>query len=357
MELCIEDDACFMQDDQNKRNICWTRAAQLGATHIRVVVYLHYLNACNPSYTLYQTRYGTVVTEAISHGLNVQMVITGAAAGWGKPCAGQPPSGINPDPTAVAAFVNQWVQTYDQMGVRRFTIWNEPNYPAFLCAGSVTQKGGVDSAKCTASKKSSAALLRKIYTASYNTIQLLKTQGKVHQETQVFIGDTAGVDVKFMSYLFAGKKLVADGFGVHPYEYCQNPTTGKMYTGKGACKDKRKMTGITYVARVQAKLAALYKSKKFTTPTGGQVPMWLTEFGYWRTTTVGLGENVRAQFYPKALDMALKSGAGGMNLYQLWQSPPGNWDTSILNINGTALPSFYAIRKWAKKNGYNVAAV
>jgi len=318
---------------------------------------MHYLNPCNPSYATNQNRYGTVVNEANSHGLKVQMVLTGVAAPWGSPCAGQLPSGVNPNPGTVAAFVNQWVQTFDSMGVRRFTIWNEPNYPAFLCAGNVIQRGGVDSAKCTAGKKASANLLRKIYSASYKVIQGLKKQNKVHHATQVFIGDTAGVDVAFMSYLFAGKRLVADGFGVHPYEYCQNPSTGKMYHGKGACKSGRIMAGITYVGKVQAKLAALHRSKKFTTPRGGQVPMWLTEFGYKRTTSVGLGESVRAKFYPKALDKALQSGAHGMNLYQLWQSPAGSWDTSILDNNGNALPSFYAIRTWAKRHGYHVAAV
>jgi len=317
-----------------------------------VVVYMHYLDECNPSWEMYVGRYDRVVNEAKANHLQVQMVLTGVAAAWGTPCAGKPPSGQRPSPGTVAAFVHTWVPHYNQMGVTRFSIWNEPNYPAFLCAGAVVQKAGVDSARCTASKKASALLLRKIYSSSYKVIQELKKVKQVSRNTQIFIGETAGVDTKFMTYLFSGKKFVADGFSVHPYEYCQNPQTKKLRKGCG-----RVMSGISYVGKVQAMLAKLHQAKKFTTPAGNQVPMWLTEFGYWRTTSVGLPEPVRAQWYPLALDAALKSGARGMNLYQLWESKPGSWDTSILDANGNGRSSFYAIRKWTKAHKYHVAAI
>jgi len=321
-----------------------------------VILYLNYLNPCNPYASGYQMEYERVISEAASHNIAVQMVISGVATSWGSPCKGAPRSGINPSVSNYTSFVSQWVPHFNSLGVKRFSIWNEPNYPAFMCAGTVTEAGDVDTAKCHGgSKKSSAALLRQIYIASYSTIQQLKQAGHISSDTQVFLGETADVDISFMKYLLNGPtKLVADGFSLHPYQYCQNPVTEAFYP---KCYSS-KMPGISQVYEAQNLLAKLFNDKKFLTPSGGKVPLWLTEFGYWRTGSSALPESVRAKWYPMAMDTVVADGVRGMNLYQLWPSPKkpaGLWDTSLLNMNGDGLPSFYALVNWSKHHGYDVA--
>jgi len=304
-------------------------------------------------------RYERIVTEAKANNIAVQMVISGVAGSSGVPCKGAHASGVNPSIANYTAFVEEWVPHFNAMGVERFSLWNETNYPAFLCAGTVTQSGNVDTAIChsgakasrAAAKKNSAKMTRKLFVAAYAAIQSLKQGGQVTSTTQVFIGETADVDLTFMKELFSGRKLVADGFSLHPYQYCQSPKTDKFYP---KCYSS-KMPGISQVHTAQKLLASLAHKGLFQTPHGGVVPLWLTEFGYFRTGGDSLPENMRAKWYPDAMDVVLKDGVRGMNLYQLWQSPKGEWDSSLLDLNGNPLPSFTALHNWAVKHHYKVA--
>jgi len=55
-----------------------------------------------------------------------------------------------------------------------------------------------------------------------------------------------------------------------------------------------------------------------------------------------------------AMDVAAKAGAKGMVLYQMLPAPPPRWDTSILNADLSATPSYNSLYAWAKSKGYAV---
>jgi len=111
--------------------------------------------------------------------------------------------------------------------------------------------------------------------------------------------------------------------------------------------------GIAWAPRYQAQLAKLAASRALLTPKGKQVPLFFTEFGYHKTGANALPENIRAKWYPKAMEVARRSGARQMSIYQLYPGLAGAWDTSLLNAKGESLPSYIALQGWAKKQGYN----
>jgi hypothetical protein len=85
------------------------------------------------------------------------------------------------------------------------------------------------------------------------------------------------------------------------------------------------------------------------TPKGNRLPLFLTEFGYHKSGPYAIPEAIRAKWYPKALEVARRSGAAQMNLYQIYQSAGGRWDTSLLNARAEPLPSYIAVQGWVKK--------
>jgi len=282
------------------------------------------------------------VTEAQTYGLKVQLVLSGVAdATWGKACASKPPSGLKPSITVWQQFVEQWLPHYYHLGVHRFSLWNEPNNADFL--------QGQSNAPAALGK-----LYRQIAVAGLETISQLQKAGTIGKDVQIFLGEMAGMDFTFLKTLFTGAKIVADGFSYHPYEFCQNPQTSVLLKNS---KCKSKMPGISDIESTQKQLTALHKSGKFVSRSGGVVPLYLTEFGYMRTSSNGIPEATRAKWLPLALTVAAKAGVREMNIYQLFPSAPGDWDTSILLANGAPGPSYTALWNWAKKQGYKVKAV
>jgi hypothetical protein len=287
-------------------------------------------------------------------------VLTGVAAGWGVPrrngvpCA--KPTGLRPSTKGFVKFINNIVPFFAKKGVRRWSIWNEPNLGSFLCAGKgVASSGNIDHAKCKGSSLAKqASLYRKLYQAGYNAIRKLVKKGKAPKSTQVLIGELAAAHDghKFMELVLKKGGLKAHGLSSHPYQYCTKPSK-KTFKFPTNCKRKMK-EGIAWTRDWRQRLSSWARSNKLRTPRGGVPPLYLTEFGYHRTGPYAVPENVRAQWYKQAMDVAKKSGAKQMVIYQLFPSNPGAWDTGLLDGAGGALQSFYGLYNWAKKNGYPV---
>jgi hypothetical protein len=107
--------------------------------------------------------------------------------------------------------------------------------------------------------------------------------------------------------------------------------------------------GIAWTPRYKALLRRYARTKALVTPKGNRLPLFLTEFGYHKSGPFAVPEAIRAKWYPKAMEVARRSGAAQMNIYQLYQSTGGRWDTSLLNARAEPLPSFLALQGWAKK--------
>jgi len=290
-------------------------------------------------------------------------VITGGAANWCTPmragvkCAN--PTGLNPKVADYRAFIRQYVPQLTAVGVSRFSIWNEPNLGSFLCAGTgVSEGSNIDASKCQGSSlKRQAVLYRKLYLGAWAEFKSLAKQGKIPKNVEVLIGELAGAhngDQFMEMVLKAGKPLRTHGFANHPYQYCTDPSSTK-FQFPSSCKRKMK-GGVAWTKAFVAITKRWAKQKKLLTPRGKRAPLFLTEFGYHQTNSFAIPETLRAKWYPKAMDVARSGGAKQMTIYQVWASRVGHaWDTALHNQASQPLPSFFALKEWAKRNGYKTS--
>lgn len=119
--------------------------------------------------------------------------------------------------------------------------------------------------------------------------------------------------------LSAGDKpLRAEGFAVHPYGW------GGEAPGLHGGPDT--YLGINQLGQAQHLLAQMKAQGRFQTASGGQVPLYLTEFGYQRQNVPSAGK--RAALLAHAYRAAQQAGAREMTFYQVAPSTTGSWDTA-----------------------------
>jgi hypothetical protein len=293
--------------------------------------------------------------------MRVQLTICGVAAEWGHPrgcAASYRPTGELPSIKGYKKLVSKYVQRFSKLGVRRFSSWNEPNHPAFLCAGKSksSKDGNVDNTVCKDNKDKRYLLYGNLHRAAWSVVQKLKKAKKISSKVQLWYGEFSGNGWKATDVILKKGKIVADAYAFHPYQYCTPPNTYKAIFAPGSTCKKATTGGIHSAKATQKYIAKWHKKGRLRTPKGGAPPLYLTEFGYHRQGEHAIPENYRAKWYPMAMTEAKKAGARGMVLYQMFPSGPGRWDTSILNGGGAQSPSYQALRAWAIKNGYKTSA-
>jgi len=297
----------------------------------------------------------------------VQLVLSGNAAAWSLPqgCNGVPVTGIvGKDLTAYADYIRTYVKRYSDQGVRRFSLWNEPNI-GYLCPPS--QKNHSECGH--SSNKIGGQLYARVYKKGYAVVQSLKKAGKIPKTVKILLGELASAQephiFAFMDAMVSKGKLEADGFSYHPYQSC-TPPTSKAKKNFATKNCNAYTNGISMAADMQKKLKALAKAGKLTVSgtKNKPLPLYMTEFGYFQqcpaaSATVGfckngIPETLRAKWYIQALEFAQKNGAQEFVLFQFTGVPPGVWNTALLDANLNPTGSYKAIHAWAKSHGYPV---
>ncbi len=355
MELAVAEGA-FSDEPRGsrRRNWAFTRAKELGVTHIRGFVIWNKMKdgVYDDSYPLFK-QWDSTVDEALARGFQVQMSLNGIAS---KLYGGDDRTGVDPDPLEYAKFVTACAKHWKGR-VHRYSIWNEPNLPVFLMP-KPEEGGSFVGALTPAEKKKkwrevtlpkNAKRYRELWNVGYKAIKA------VDPTAQVLIGELSSSHdpLLFMETMCPkGTRLIADGFAHHPYQFAVAPDAPANPNGTGA--------GISKLRQVQAKLAQLAKEKRLTTTGGGKLPLYLTEFGYQKkegrvfpSPSTQIPESKRAEWLPKAFEVARQAGAKQMLYFMLLPTPPDYaWDTSILGPDGEPLPSFLALKNWATAHGY-----
>ncbi|HEX2127560.1 MAG TPA: hypothetical protein VHF45_13495, partial [Thermoleophilaceae bacterium] len=98
---------------------------------------------------------------------------------------------------------------------------------------------------------------------------------------------------------------------------------------------------------------------RLTTPEGGKLDLFLTEFGYLRSGKQKLSESNRAKYIRQGYDMALKHPRVRQMLHFLLVQPAKKYrffDTSLVSQGGGRTPTFNALRDWAEDNLARIAA-
>jgi len=350
----------------------------LGVTHLRHDYWMHYFDGCSDKAAYARQQYQKLVQSAINdYGIKVQMVISGIAykdgipvSLSGVPCAGKRPSGLNPSPADFARFVYNEVPLMYSWGVRRISLWNEPNLKFFLSGSPVA---GSDQTKANHAGKALAKKYYQLYKAGLSAIRTLQKAGKIGKDLQILFGEISAPNngIGFIDMVLKNGPLKADGLAIHPYQFCTSPESKakppkSMAAQPAGWPDSVDPSarwyctrwtpgGLAWVPQWKAAIARWAKSKKLTTFKGKQLPLYLTEYGLLRSPySSSVSEATRALWYPRAMEFARKQKVKQMLIFQI--NADNNhlvWDSGIVAPDGvTPLPSYNALKSWAKRAGY-----
>jgi hypothetical protein len=316
MQIGVQDDPVLVSQvygPPGGRNAVFTDARALGARWVRI-------NMIWSDYVRYGfARYDSAVDAARARGFNVQITIVGTPSYDTR--GDRRLSWFKPSPTRFRSFA-VLVATHFKGRVFRYSIWNEGNLGRWI-----------------APAKSAPLIYRKLFLAAYPALK--RVDGRI----QVLIGElTSSHDpLGFLRRTASGLK--ADGLAYHPFEFYKRPGSGSSSRG---------FVGINSTPQIKAALRDLARRRKLTTLGGAPLPLYYTEFGYLTKGFYRMSESGRRDWSVRAFRYARQQGVREMLYYQLVQSPNGTlagdiWDSGILRLDGTALPTYTALVSAARK--------
>ena len=339
MELALQDDSVFVTNAYYGRERGLTKAQELGVSHVRVnvlwsaVVGSSANRRSRPSRVNYDfTAYDQIVTAARARGMQIQMALTGPAPAWATGNKKRGP--YKPKYRYFEDFVEATVSHFHSL-VNRYSIWNEPNHVGWL-----------------APLKSAPGLYSQLYKVGYSAIK------RINPNAQVLFGETApyasrrgsampplqflrGVLRANRSYRGSSRyALTADGFAHHPYDFGNKPT----YRFPGSDN-----VTLATLSRLTGALSKLRSSGLLRTPEGGQLPLYLTEYGFMQSGRYGIADATRAAYLKQAYEMARKNRHVRQFLQFLLVQPSAGYrffDTAILGRKGKETRAFRTLRSW-----------
>jgi len=135
--------------------------------------------------------------------------------------------------------------------------------------------------------------------------------------------------------------LKADGYAHHPYDFDHKPS----YKFPGADN-----ATINTLGRLTTALDRLARSGGLTTPSGGALDLYLTEYGYFRSGKRRVPESRRGKYLVQGFQIAQRNSRVREMLQYLLAQPARKYrffDTSIVSTRGRASASFKALQRWA----------
>jgi hypothetical protein len=313
MEVAIQDEDVFVDAKTLNPDRGYDALDRLGVKRMRILMPL---KAVQTGGGFDFGKYDRAVDRASARGVQTQLVLVGR---YPRPNVGE----FKRYAKAAA--------THFRGRVMRYSIWNEPNFKAWL-----------------APVKKAPGLYRKLYAAGYKAVKSADRRAKVLMgETAPYAqGRNAMAPVKFLrqvacvnsSYKRVKRcpKLKTDGYAHHPYDFEKAPRRSKRGKDDATIGSLRNLT------------TALDKIAR-TGQIRGTKAVYLTEFGYLATGRRGLPEATRAKFLRQAYGIARKNRRVKQVVqYLLVQPGDSPFTTGILDLAGGETPSFSALASIAK---------
>jgi hypothetical protein len=222
--------------------------------------------------------------------------------------------------------------------VSRYSIWNEPNYYAWMAPLS-----------------SAARIYRSLYTTGYRVIK------RLDPKAQVLFGETSAnyepgravAPLKFLRDVVcanAGYRrarncatLRTDGYAQHPYDLWHPPT----YQFPGADN-----VTLATIGRLTSALSKLHRAGLLTTPSGGVPYVYVTEYGYLSATRHRVSPRTQGRYLVQAFTMAERNPRIKQMLQYLLIKTSRRYtffDTSIARRDGRPTLAFRMLARWAAR--------
>ncbi len=325
MEVALQDDAVFLNQSYYNRDRAIEQAKRLRVSRVRVNVrWIEALAGGSPDRPVYDWRkWDAMVSVLAFHGIRVQMTLTGPAPSW---ATGNGRQGVyKPNPYRFASFAGA-AAAHFQGRVDRYSVWNEPNYRGWL-----------------APKSTAPQRYRAMYVRAYRAIK--SADGRA----QVLIGETsptghprnAIAPLSFLRAITRRGRLRADGFAHHPYAYSVPP--GRRFGG-------RNDVTMGTLGRLNKALKRLARRGRLRRPSGGTVPLYLTEFGYHARGRHAISERRRASWTTAAFRIAARAPRVKQMLHYLLVEPAagGFWHSRLVTRGGRTERPYRSLASWAR---------
>jgi hypothetical protein len=291
LEVAVNDDAVLLSGRYYSRNLLLQQARAMGASWVRVnFTYADYARA------KYQFLDG-LVNAARANRMNVHITLTGTSQQDGR--GNKRISYNRPSAKKFASWVKTIAKHYKGR-VRRYSLWNEPQFPYFL-----------------APTRNGPAMYCALYKAGYRAIKSVDRRSKVLWGELAPLRDPLG----FMRKA-ACRGTRTDGLAFHPY----------------ALKKGALGLGSTPAIKRAAKKYLHTKS------------IYYTEFGYIRAgLPFGMSDSKRAQLTVAGFKYARRQGVRNLTYYILIHPPWAfriPFDSGIINANGSPTPVYTALKRY-----------
>src|SRR4051794_27918530 len=136
LEVQVQDDAIFLNQQYYNRQTAFAQSKAMGATVIRSnIIWAQIVNNSDSrskprSVTYNWSKQDNLLAAAKAAGLKVYFTLTGPAPAW---ATGNHRRGIDrPSATQFGIFASEAAKHFKGKRVVRYSIWNEPNIPAWL---------------------------------------------------------------------------------------------------------------------------------------------------------------------------------------------------------------------------------
>ena len=366
MEIGLQDDSHFLDEDAEVRGAAFAHARSLRASSLRAnvpwasVVSDPAAETAPAAASFDFSRFDRLVDEAAVHGIRVQLTLTGNAPAWAT--RDRKISNDHPDPVRYAEFAAAAASHFNGR-VRALSIWNEPNWhgllkPERLCGkaskkvkGKVKGKGKPVKVKgkpgARACVKTSAGVYRELYRAAHAAIK------QVAPSMPVWIGETnpyvnrlkqSTAPLAWVRQLACadpvmkgckGGALRADGYAHHPYSFDRRPGAPRSGADDVTLANLGKLSKQLHKLRGRLRVA------------GGS--LYLTEFAYYSSGPHQKPARKRAAWTRQAFELALKTPKVRQLLYYQLVDPAKtfSWRTGLITERGSRHPAYNALRGFA----------
>jgi hypothetical protein len=350
MEVIVQDDAVFLHQYYYDRERAFKQLRDLGASRLRMN--LLWWQAMPEAQAMSKTKPGTInydwsrfdgaIARAKAYGIKVQLDLTGEPPVWA--CGSKKPPGIcdgyKPNVKEFGKFALAAAKHFGR-AVDRYSIWNEPNWYAWLSPPSQVP-----------------TLYRALYKAGYAGVK------KGNRNAQVLMGETAPqyqkccamAPLQFLREVFCvnkkfkriaggrnckGGPLKSDGYAHHPYDFTEAPTSRRSNRDDLTMSN---LGSLTATLDRLTRMGLLRGSKK-------KLPVYLTEYGYFVRGARRLPEAKRAKYIVKGYDIAQRNPRVLAQTYYVFVSPPADnpssfFDLGLIETGGTPRAGYNKLRSW-----------
>jgi hypothetical protein len=311
MEVAIQDDAVFMNSSfPYSITAGYSQAKALGVKWLRLnLLWGDYKASCSQNgNSRCFAPWDGAVNRARANGVKVQITIAGTPQY--EPDGDKALSYNRPKPARYKAFVTL-VAKHFKGRVFRYSLWDEPNLPRWITPHNQAPR-----------------IYRSLVLAAYPAIK------RVDRRVAVLIGEftSANNPLAFMQQM--GRGIKADGLAYHPFEFFVEP-------GKRIIRTRPRRVsgfiGINSTPWIQSTLRTLARQRRISTPRGGALPLYYTEFGYQTAGRYKMSQAKRKVWALKAMQLVARFRVSEMLWYQLVHEPNSFgdvWDSGLVSKTG-----------------------